>query len=115
MSDLFIRLFLDEDVDVLLGQLLRVRGYDVVAAIDAGRRGASDAEQLAFAAAQERALLTHNRIDFENLAREWLAAGRHHSGMFIAVRRRPHDILRRLLVILDQVTADEMQDQLLYL
>ena len=32
-----------------------------------------------------------------------------------AVRHPPYEIVRRLLLILNQVTADEMQDQLRYI
>ena len=115
MSRLFIRLYLDEDVDVLVATLLRARGFDAVTTLEAGNLRRHDDEQLAFAAAQGIALLTHNRVDFENLAREWLAAGKHHAGILIAVRRAPHDIARRLLAILNNVTADEMDDQVRYI
>jgi len=59
--------------------------------------------------------LTHNRPDYERLANEYLTAGEKHYGLLIAVRRRPHDIARRLLKILNFVTADEMENQLRYL
>lgn len=115
MSRLFIRLYLDEDVDVLIAALLRARGFDTVTTAEAGNLGRSDDEQLAFASGQGMALLTHNRVDFENLARDRLAVGKPHGGILIAVRRRPHDIAQRLLVILNNVTADEMDDQVRYL
>jgi hypothetical protein len=115
VTGLFIRLYLDEDVDVLLGERLRACGFDAVATRDAHRAGLEDEDQLAFAGAQGRALLTQNREDFERLARDWWASSRHHSGIIIAVRRRPNDILRRLLKILDEVTADEMRDQVRYI
>ena len=114
MSQLFIRLFLDEDVDVLLATLVRARGFEAVTTSEAKRLGATDAEQMEFAATQRLSLLTHNRADFEQLARQWLESGRHHAGLIIGVRRRPHDILRRLLPVLNHVTADEMEDQVRY-
>jgi len=36
-------------------------------------------------------------------------------GIIIATRNPPYEIVRRLLLILNQVTADEMQDQLRYI
>jgi hypothetical protein len=48
---LFIELYLDEDVDVLIADLLRARGFSVLTTRDAGRLHATDEEQLAFAAA----------------------------------------------------------------
>ena len=52
--------------------------------------------------------MTHNRADFEALARKYFAEEKPHDGIIVAVRRSPQDIARRLLVILNHVTADEM-------
>jgi predicted nuclease of predicted toxin-antitoxin system len=115
MSRLFIELYLDEDVDVLVADLLRGKGFSAITTRDAHQRGRSDAEQLAYAADQKKTFLTHNRVDFEDLAREYWASGRSHHGIIFAVRRIPHEIVRRLLPLLNQVTADEMIDQVRYL
>lgn len=115
MSQLFISLYLDEDVDVLLADLIRARGFDVVTTRDAGNLHASDEEQLAYAVGQQATFFTHNRTDFEELATTYFSANQHHTGIIIAVRNPVHEIARRLLIILNQVTADEMQDQLRYI
>ena len=115
MSRLFIELYLDEDVSVLVAGLLRARGFDVETTQDAGRKKADDAEQLAYAVSHRRALLTHNRDDFARLAKGFFAGGRKHHGIIIAVRRPPHEIVRRVLVILNQNTADEMEGQVIYI
>lgn len=112
---LFIELYADEDVDVLVAGLLRARGFDVLTTRDARNLHATDEEQLAFAVTGQRALLTHNRVDFEALHQQRLASGQHHCGILIAVRRPAYEIARRLLRILNAVTADEMQNQLRYL
>ena len=101
MSSLFIRLYLDEDVNVLVADLLKARGFDVITA--------RDAEQLAYAVSQARTLVTHNRTDFEELVQAYFASGQTHHGVISAVRRSPQEIAQRLLVILNHVTADEMQ------
>jgi hypothetical protein len=46
---------------------LRALGHDVLTVMDARRRGLSDAQQLAFASASDRVLLTFNRADFHVL------------------------------------------------
>ena len=69
---------------------------------------------MAHAAGLRMTFLTHNRADFEQLAREYFAGGRDHSGVIIAVRRPPREIARRLLQVLNTVTADEMKNQLRY-
>jgi predicted nuclease of predicted toxin-antitoxin system len=115
MNKLFVELYLDEDVDVLVADLLRARGFEVTTARESGQLRKSDAEQLAYAVRQRKALLTHNRGDFEALAQTYFQTGQPHYGIIIAVRRLPYEIVRRLLVILNQVTADEFQDQVRYI
>lgn len=115
MTGLFIELYLDEDVDVLIAHLLRQYGFVASTAQEAGQLQKSDQEQLTYAVSQRKTLLTHNRTHFETLAQAYFAAGQHHYGIILAVRHPPREIVRRLLVILDQVTADEMQDQVRYI
>lgn len=50
MSKLFIELYLDEDVDVLVGELLAKRGYSAITARDIGTLGQGDSQQLEYAA-----------------------------------------------------------------
>lgn len=115
-ASLFIRLYLDEDVSILLAELLRPRGFDVLTSRDAHTLGQSDAAQLSFASAQQRALLTHNRADFEALHLAALRDSRPHSGIIIANRRHSDmGLARRVMNLLNTFTADEITNQLLYL
>jgi hypothetical protein len=63
-----IKLYLDEDVNPQLARDLRNRGYDAVSTIEVNNLGLSDREQLEYARLYERALLTHNRDDFLEIA-----------------------------------------------
>jgi predicted nuclease of predicted toxin-antitoxin system len=56
-------LYLDEDVDVLVADLLRARGFVATTTRDAGKLQASDTEQMACAVSRQETLLTHNRAD----------------------------------------------------
>lgn len=114
MKKLFIDLYLDEDVNVLLADLIRARGFGVITTREAAKIGSGDAEQLAFAANRGRTLLTHNRADFEALARSYLEDGKTHCGIIIAVRRHPKELAERILHLLNLYTADEMENQLRY-
>jgi hypothetical protein len=62
-------LFADENVGFRLVQILRVLGYDVLTAFEAGRANMSiaDAEVLAHAIGLGRAVLTNNRRHFHHL------------------------------------------------
>ena len=68
MSQLFIDLYLDEDANVLIADLVRARRFQVTTTQAAGLKGTTDANQLAFATSQKKAILTHNRVHFEALA-----------------------------------------------
>lgn len=114
-SRLFISLYLDEDVSALVAKLIRARAFAVLTTLEADRIGATDAEQLEFAAGRGMAILSHNRADFEALAREYVATEKHHGGMILAVRRSPYELARRLLALLNRFTADEMDDQIRYI
>lgn len=63
---LFFRLYLDEDVDVLVADLLRARGFSAQTTQEADQIGATDRDQFRYAINKGRTLLTHNRVDFEN-------------------------------------------------
>jgi hypothetical protein len=114
VNHLFIEFYLDEDVSTLVAQLVRARGFAVTTTREAGQGGRSDGEQLSYAVSRRTTLVTHNRADFESLARQYFNAGLKHYGIIIAVQRPAPEIARRLLVILDQVTADEIEDQIRY-
>ena len=64
MNRLFIDIYLDEDVDVLIADLLRARGFVAMTTRDTGNLGVSDSHQLNYAVSGQKALLTHNRVDF---------------------------------------------------
>jgi len=113
---IYVRLYFDEDVARDIVENLRQRGFDVLSARDAGQLHLDDDEQLAFAVAEGRAMVTHNRCDFELRHQRCLANGLPHCGIIIA-KRRANDavVVHKLLTLPDTVTADEMRDQLRYI
>ena len=115
MSRLFIALYLDEDVDVLIAELLGSRGFEVLTTRKANQLSATDEDQLAKAVQLGMALVTHNRVHFETLAQDYMRHRQLHCGIIIATRRRPYEIVHRLLQILNRVTADELENQVRYI
>jgi predicted nuclease of predicted toxin-antitoxin system len=115
LNQIFIDLYLDEDVNVVLADLVRARGFRVTTTQAAGQVGKTDESQLAFATSQRKAILTHNRVHFETLARRYFEEKKAHSGIIIAVRRHPKELSRRVLILLDAVTADEIENQIKYI
>jgi len=111
---LFAEVYLDEDVSALVAVLLRARGFEVLTARDDNRLGQADPAQLARATALERCMVTHNRVDFENLHRTFVNTGHPHFGIIVATRRSPQEIARRVSVLLNTFAADDLCNQLLY-
>jgi predicted nuclease of predicted toxin-antitoxin system len=83
------RFYLDEDVPPSAAQIGRDLGLDVVAVAEAGLRGREDVEQLEWAAARSRVIVTYNRNDFLELTRSRAATGKPHAGVLIVVAGVP--------------------------
>jgi predicted nuclease of predicted toxin-antitoxin system len=111
MTRPFVELYVDEDVDINVAAQMRSRGFVAITALEVGMLQADDADQLAYAVSRQRAILTHNRNDFLKLATEYGIQGKTHWGIIIARRRSPYEIARRLAVLFNAVTADELQNQ----
>ena len=111
---LFAKVYVDEDVDILVSTLLLAQGIDATTTREQGMLGKTDREQLAYAASVERCILTHNRVDFERLHLEFMADERQHSGIIITPQRSVYEIVQRVAILLDTLTADEIANQLLY-
>jgi hypothetical protein len=115
VSRLFIELYLDEDVNVLVADLLRGRGFVATTTRDEGQLGASDAVQLAHAVSLGRTFLTHNRADFEVLVQMYRQADQDHTGIILATRYPPYELVRRLLRVMNHFTAEEMENRVIYI
>ncbi|WP_035985775.1 DUF5615 family PIN-like protein [Leptolyngbya sp. KIOST-1] len=111
---LFAPLYTDEDIAGLVATLLKSRGFDVRTTLEAGMSGCLDDEQLAYAAAEHRCILTHNRVDYERLHLRYLQAGQSHSGMVVTPQNNPYEVAKRVSIILNALSVDEVSNQLLY-
>ena len=82
------RFYADEDFPRPVAEELRRLGHDVLTVQEAGRAGQriNDAEVLADATADKRAVLTHNHADFRRLHRQ----GQPHEGI-ISCTQDPWD------------------------
>jgi hypothetical protein len=90
-----MNLYLDEDIaSPVLAQLLRQAGHDVQLPIEVGLGGKDDAVHLAHSVRQQRACMTRNYADFENLHDLVTAVQRRHPGILVV--RRDNDPRRNL-------------------
>ena len=86
-----LRLLADENFngDIVRGLLLRQPDLDLVRMQDVGLAGAEDPDILAWAAENDRILLTHDRATIPDYASERLVAGEGMAGVFILNDRFP--------------------------
>ncbi len=112
---LFISLYTNTDIHGKLVSKLRQKGFDAVSAYEEKSGDLSDAEHLEYAASQGRAILTHNSKDFEPLYQQWWETGKHHSGVIVSKRIGLGEWLRRVLRLLNTLTAGEMKDNFINL
>ncbi len=111
LEALLVRLYFDRHIMKRLAADLRGRGSDVLTTEEAGNDTASDDEQLAFATAASRAVVTFNVRDFAPLHEQWQAAGQSHAGVIVSQQlgsRQYSLLLERLLRLLNHFTAEEM-------
>jgi predicted nuclease of predicted toxin-antitoxin system len=118
IAGLSILLHFDHNGHPLLAQDIRNAGYDAVAAKDVGIGALKDEEHLQWATDHGRCIITHDLDDYPVLAYEWARIGRDHAGIIVALQPPKisyGEMLRRLLRLLDTLTADEMVNRLEWL
>lgn len=111
----FIRLLLDENVDPLLAEILRSRGYDAVATRSMGLSGRTDAELLEWAIREKRAILTHDVTDFSALAAAYAEKRLEHYGIIVSDQVQFRTLLARALRLLGRRGKDEIRNNLEWL
>jgi Domain of unknown function (DUF5615) len=114
-TSLLIRLYLDEDVHERIAAALRLRRFDAVSTHEVQHWGLTDEAQLAQAAAEGRTLFTFNTSDYVQLHLGWLQRGRPHAGIIVSDQLPIGETIRRLLNLLNRVTADEMKNEIRWL
>lgn len=78
-----MRFYLDEDLSPAIARILRDRGLDTRSAHEAGMVGATNREQLDYAAGEGRVLVTRNARDFRVLAGRSIQEQRPHAGIVL--------------------------------
>lgn len=108
-----IQLYADENVDEGIVRGLRLRGLDIITAVDAGMTGKTDSEQLSHAFMHGRVLLTSDQ-DFLELHLRWMQEGRQHAGIIYYSQYRVTigTCIWGVKLILDVLSSEEMQNHL---
>lgn len=106
-----VRYYTDEQVSKAIIRGLRQRGVDVLTVPEAGKQGATDEVQLAFALAEGRVIFTQDD-DFLRLA----ASGKTHAGIVYAAQSMPTGkVIQGLMLIFQVLEAEDMVGNIEYL
>jgi hypothetical protein len=97
-----VRFFLDQNIHGAVAGSLRMHSIDVLTAQEAGRCGLPDPDQLAFATAEERVMVTHD-VDYLTLAAggvthagiDWCKHTKYSVGVLIQVLLLLHGVMDR--------------------
>lgn len=108
-----IQLYADENVDDRIIRGLRLRGLDMITAVEAGMIGKTDSEQLSHASLRSRVLLTSDQ-DFLELHPRWMQEGRQHAGIiyYSQYRVTVGTCIWGVKLIVDVLSPKEMQNHL---
>jgi len=112
------RLLADENfnVDIVRGLLLRQPDLDIVRVQDVGLTGEDDLQVLAWAAENNRIVLTHDRATMPSYALERLASGERMAGVFILHDRFPvAQSIREMLLVIACTDQAEWNGRVVYL
>lgn len=107
-----IRLLLDEDVWPGLATALQEAGYDAISVHEINRTGFSDEDQLIFAIATNRVVITHNIRDFASLAQQYAKQQLSHPGIIVARQFEKGALIRRTVALLSSLTVEKIQNTL---
>lgn len=107
---LFVAIYTDADIHGGLAAQIRLRGFDAISAYETGSAELSDPDQLAYAVSQRRAILTCNAKDFAPLSDSWWQTGRQHYGIIVSEQLPLGEMLRRMLRLLDSISADTLEN-----
>jgi hypothetical protein len=119
-----VKLLLDEQYAPDIAEQLRRDGRDVIAVLEQpGLASTDDESLLAWAATEQRALVTNNVRDFAPIAQHWTAAGQAHYGLiFVSDKTLPRSrntsgsLARTLRKLLDVHPGDDaLQNQIRWL
>ena len=108
-----IRIYADENVNVAVVEGLKRRGVDISSAVDTGKLGLSDEEQLIYAKEERAVIFTHDD-DFLSMV---AGSGTEHYGIIYVHQQHLSigECIRRLKTIVETTSPEEMHNRILFL
>ena len=109
------RLYLNEHLSPRLAEQLRQYGFDVTSTFESGMGEADDDEQLAWAVSEQRVIVTFNHKDFAVRHERYITKGKAHWGIVLSTEESTDVLRRRLLRLLNTLSAEELKNQIRWL
>ena len=111
-----IKIYTNESVSTAVAEGLRRRGIDAQSCRDAGNYGLTDEQQLDYARRNCFVVFTHDD-DFLKLNVEYVIHGKEHTGIIYAHQRSLNvgDCIRRIKIIVDILSSQEMKNHVEFL
>jgi predicted nuclease of predicted toxin-antitoxin system len=109
------RLHLDEHLSPQIAVQLRKFGYDVTSSQEAVLLSKEDRDQFAYAAAEQRVMVTCDVADYMHLHEQYVTANQEHWGLVLSTDLPTNILLRRLLRLVSEVSAPELKNQVRWL
>jgi len=110
MTGTRLKLVLDEHLWPGLIEVFEPHGYDLQHVVGVGLQSATDEAVLAYAAREERVVLTNNYRDFARLVAEWYAAGRTHAGVVLMEQLPRSELIRQVRLLLESASAEDLRN-----
>ena len=105
-----MKLNLDEDISPQIAEDLRESGVDAVSAHEAAMFDVTDDEQLVYAAANERVMVTRNRADFIALTVQFFENLQPHCGLIIVPHTVAGSDFAKIAALLAEFSASHAGD-----
>jgi len=109
------KLYLNEHLSPRLAEQLRQHGFDVTSTLEAHMGEADDDEQLAWAVSEQRVIVTFNHKDFAVRHERYITKGKAHWGIVLSTEEATDVLRRRLLRLLNTLSAEELKNQIRWL
>ncbi len=108
-----LRFFFDECADEDVARALQALGLDVITATEAGRKGQTDVDQLAFARRENRVIYTID-ADFLRIAADWQTRGESFAGIIyhVPLARTKRDVIDALVLCDGVFEPDDMHNRI---
>lgn len=99
----------------MLAEILNARGFVAVHTLQCKNSGKTDYEQLTYALNIDSVLITHNARDFTKLHKEFISAGKTHSGIICAPQVKLPELIARIIVFLSGHDPEVLRDQIFWI